>query len=100
VYDISFSSGVDCFASAGADGSIRQFDMRSLEHSTIVYESKEQIPFVRVSWNRDSTYYLACIMMNNNRVFIMDTRYPVSPILELSGHSDYVNSIAWAPNSR
>eukprot|EP00826_Nyctotherus_ovalis_P013082 TRINITY_DN1349_c0_g1_i7.p1 TRINITY_DN1349_c0_g1~~TRINITY_DN1349_c0_g1_i7.p1 ORF type:complete len:313 (-),score=58.09 TRINITY_DN1349_c0_g1_i7:248-1186(-) len=100
VYDISFAAGVDCFASAGADGSIRQFDMRNLEHSTIVYESKEQAPFVRVAWNRSTTCYLACIMMNSNKVLIMDIRYPVSPILELNGHGDFVNSIAWAPNSR
>lgn len=100
VYDISFSSGVDNFASAGADGSIRQFDMRVLEQSTIVYENKDQIPFVRVAWNRDNIYYIACIAMNNNKVFIMDTRYPITPIMELNGHNDFVNSIAWAPNSR
>lgn len=39
VYDVRFMSGsVDVFASCGADGSVRMFDLRSLEHSTIIYE--------------------------------------------------------------
>ena len=32
------SNSVDVFASCGADGSVRMFDLRSLEHSTIIYE--------------------------------------------------------------
>ncbi|KAJ2233522.1 hypothetical protein FB645_003540 [Coemansia sp. IMI 203386] len=40
VFDVSFVTGSqDVFASAGADGSIRMFDLRSLEHSTILYEA-------------------------------------------------------------
>ena len=39
VYDICFANGVDMFASCGADGSVRHFDLRDLEHSTIIYES-------------------------------------------------------------
>ena len=27
------------FASVGADGSVRMFDLRHLEHSTIIYEA-------------------------------------------------------------
>lgn len=39
VYDVRFmSNSVDMFASCGADGSVRMFDLRSLEHSTIIYE--------------------------------------------------------------
>ncbi|KAI3487315.1 hypothetical protein L1887_48900 [Cichorium endivia] len=32
------SGSADVFASVGADGSVRVFDLRSLEHSTIIYE--------------------------------------------------------------
>ncbi|KAJ2885214.1 hypothetical protein IWW38_005343 [Coemansia aciculifera] len=40
VFDVSFVAGSqDVFASAGADGSIRMFDLRSLDHSTILYEA-------------------------------------------------------------
>jgi DDB1- and CUL4-associated factor 7 len=39
VYDVAWSpSSRDVFASVGADGSVRMFDLRSLEHSTILYE--------------------------------------------------------------
>ena len=39
VYDICFAQDVCMFASAGEDGSVRHFDLRDLEHSTIIYES-------------------------------------------------------------
>ena len=39
VYDIAFSHVDSLFASVGADGSVRIFDLRNLDHSTIVYES-------------------------------------------------------------
>lgn len=39
VYDICFAQDVSMFASAGEDGSVRHFDLRDLEHSTIIYES-------------------------------------------------------------
>lgn len=34
----AFARGKDLFASVGADGSVRMFDLRSLVHSTIIYE--------------------------------------------------------------
>lgn len=34
VYDIAFACGKDVFGTVGADGSLRMFDLRSLEHST------------------------------------------------------------------
>lgn len=37
--------------------------------------------------------------MDNKKVMIFDRRLPGYPILELIGHSQYVNSIAWAANS-
>ncbi|GAA5838899.1 hypothetical protein JCM9279_003892 [Rhodotorula babjevae] len=40
VYDVAWSpASRDIFASVGADGSVRMFDLRSLEHSTILYEA-------------------------------------------------------------
>jgi len=91
--------GVNTFASAGADGSIRHFDTRNLEHSTIIYESPGQVPFVRVAWNRDDANFLATIMMDSPKVVIVDIRYPMLPYLELTGHNNFVNAIAWAPTS-
>lgn len=43
VYDVRFCAGsVDVFVSCGADGSVRMFDLRSLEHSTIIYEPTDK----------------------------------------------------------
>ncbi|KAF7503201.1 hypothetical protein GJ744_004234, partial [Endocarpon pusillum] len=43
VFDVRFcAQSVDVFVSCGADGSVRMFDLRSLEHSTIIYEPSEK----------------------------------------------------------
>ncbi|KAI8853739.1 WD40-repeat-containing domain protein [Chytridium lagenaria] len=39
VFDVAFARGTDVFASVGADGSVRMFDLRALDHSTIIYET-------------------------------------------------------------
>lgn len=87
------------FASAGEDGSVRHFDLRDLEHSTIIYESEDQSPLLRVAWNKVDPNYLATIMMDSNYVIILDIRVPMLPIATLNGHKMCVNSIAWAPQS-
>ncbi|KAF9978456.1 ddb1 and cul4 associated factor 7 [Actinomortierella ambigua] len=44
VYDVSFATNnSDIFASVGADGSVRMFDLRALEHSTIIYETSSNM---------------------------------------------------------
>lgn len=99
VYDIAFSTGVNTFVSAGADGSIRFFDMRDLERSTIMYESNDQMPFARVSLNRHNPNLLATFTINSKQVVIIDIRFFTHPFLELNGHTNFVNGISWAPNS-
>jgi WD repeat-containing protein 68 len=43
VFDVRFcAASVDVFVSCGADGSVRMFDLRSLEHSTIIYEPSDK----------------------------------------------------------
>ena len=43
VFDVRFCAGsTDVFVSCGADGSVRMFDLRSLEHSTIIYEPSDK----------------------------------------------------------
>jgi WD repeat-containing protein 68 len=99
VYDLAFAPSADIFASAGADGSVRMFDLRSLEHSTIIYESNDFVPLLRVIWNKHNSNYLATFLMDQNSVIILDTRSPSVPLAELTGHNACVNSIAWAPHS-
>ncbi|KAM3575267.1 hypothetical protein VYU27_002853 [Nannochloropsis oceanica] len=99
VYDIAFARGKDLFASVGADGSVRMFDLRSLVHSTIIYESPELTPLLRLAWNKQDPNYLAAIMADSAKTFLLDIRKPSSTVAELGEHQGPVNSLAWAPHS-
>ena len=77
---------------------MRHFDLRDLEHSTIIYESPKKQPLLRVAWNKQNIYYLATIQQGSNDVFILDFRYPMKAVFTLKSHKAQVNSIAWAPN--
>lgn len=106
------------FASVGADGSVRMFDLRHLEHSTIIYEDPQHRPLLRLAWNRQDPSYLATISMDacevcvytlsitkyfinplKCQVVILDVRVPCTPVARLSNHRACVNGIAWAPHS-
>lgn len=72
VYDIAFSragGGRDMFASVGADGSVRMFDLRHLEHSTIIYEDPQHHPLLRLCWNKQDPNYLATMAMDGMEVW-------------------------------
>ncbi|CAN8265042.1 unnamed protein product [Cochlearia groenlandica] len=85
------------FASVSADGSVRIFDLRNKEHSTIIYESPEpDTPLLRLAWNKQDLRYMATILMDSNKVMILDITMPVA---ELERHQASVNAIAWAPQS-
>jgi len=99
VFDLAFARGKDVFASVGADGSVRMFDLRSLEHSTILYESQNFVPLLRLEWNKQDPNYLATFMVDSHRTIILDIRVPSMPTAELGGHSGCVNATAWAPHS-
>lgn len=99
VYDIAFACGKDIFGTVGADGSLRMFDLRSLEHSTILYESPELTPLLRLCWNKQDPNYLATIHSDSQKAIILDIRVPSVPVAELMGHVGPLNGIAWAPHS-
>lgn len=104
VYDFAFAArGVDIFASVGADGSVRVFDLRSLEHSTIMYESPKMTPLLRLRWNTHNANYLATIAMDSPDVILLDIRQPSIPVATLdhssSTSSNCVNAVSWAPHS-
>lgn len=100
VYDIAWG-GVGVFASVSADGSVRVFDLRDKEHSTIIYESSDpaDTPLVRLGWNKQDPRYMATIIMDSPKVVVLDIRYPTQPVVELHRHQASVNAIAWAPHS-
>lgn len=56
------------FASVGADGSVRMFDLRHLEHSTIIYEDPQHHPLLRLCWNKQDPNYLATMAMDGMEV--------------------------------
>lgn len=123
--DLAFARGKDVFASVGADGSVRMFDLRSLEHSTIIYESPGLDPLLRLEWNKQDPNYMATFIVDSRRTIILDIRVPSLPVAELGefpfvvytdqlcyrhstftfwnylagGHLGCVNSVAWAPHS-
>ncbi|RWW11249.1 hypothetical protein BHE74_00056588 [Ensete ventricosum] len=99
VYDIAWGqAGV--FASVSADGSVRIFDLRDKEHSTIVYESpRPDTPLLRLAWNKVDRCYMATTMMDSDRVVVLDIRSPAAPVAELQRHRASVNAIAWAPQA-
>ncbi|KAG0367003.1 ddb1 and cul4 associated factor 7 [Gamsiella multidivaricata] len=116
VYDVTFANNnSDIFASVGADGSVRMFDLRALEHSTIIYETTSSIPglqpsssqiaaqppmpLLRLSFNKLDANYLSTFHMDSSSVQILDIRVPGIPISELRGHKGAVNCMAWSPIS-
>ncbi|XP_039126473.1 WD repeat-containing protein LWD1 [Dioscorea cayenensis subsp. rotundata] len=100
VYDIAWG-GVGVFASVSADGSVRVFDLRDKEHSTIIYEASDSVdtPLVRLGWNKQDPRYMATIIMDSAKVVVLDIRFPTLPVVELQRHQASVNAIAWAPHS-
>ncbi|KAL3473453.1 WD40-repeat-containing domain protein [Aspergillus californicus] len=121
VYDVRFcANSVDVFVSCGADGSVRMFDLRSLEHSTIIYEPTEKTeklmspvngspstpatswppPLLRISASPHDAHLLATFSQDSSIVRVLDVRQPGQALLELKGHSASLNSVEWSPNRR
>jgi len=75
------------------------FDLRRLDHSTIIYESPKLSPLLRLEWNKQDPNYLATFTVDSQRTVILDIRVPSTPVAELGGHTGCVNATAWAPHS-
>ncbi|RYG52547.1 WD40 repeat domain-containing protein [archaeon] len=99
VYDFAWADSKDIFATVGADGSLRVFDLRSLEHSSIMYESDNGSPLLRLAWNMLDNNFIATFNMDSNVTVIIDVRMPAVPVAQLSAHTAAVNGVAWAPHS-
>ena len=126
VFDVKFiSNSTNIFASVGNDGSMRVFDLRSLEHSTIIYEPSS-IPLaqgllgtgnsnlanpafnskalLRLSTSNIDQHHLATIGINSNQVIIIDMRMPGLPVATLDGsfggiNQAAINLIQWHPSA-
>ncbi|KAI6021480.1 WD40-repeat-containing domain protein [Pisolithus microcarpus] len=115
VYDVAWLPGsTDIFVSVGADGSLRAFDLRSLEHSTILYETPAPknappastasrlptSPLLRIAFNPTDSNYMSTFHMDGTDVQILDMRSPGQPVIELRGHRSQVNAMGWNTTDR
>ncbi|XP_004303529.1 PREDICTED: WD repeat-containing protein LWD1-like [Fragaria vesca subsp. vesca] len=97
VYDISWG-GFNVFASASGDGTVRVFDLRDKERSTIVYENPAQDgSLLRLEWNKHDPRFIATVGVDSNKVVILDIRFPTAPMMELKKHGASVNAVSWSP---
>jgi WD repeat-containing protein 68 len=99
VFDIAFSQDEHIFISTGADGSIRLFDLRSLDHSTIIYESKDQTPITKIAWNMQNNHFISALAWEKDTVYIIDSRRQMMSLVELKSHTGPITGMAWAPQS-
>lgn len=98
VYDISWG-GFNVFASVSGDGSVRVFDLRDKEKSTIIYENPVQdCPLLRLEWNKCDPRFMATVGLNSNKVVVLDIRIPTTPLMELKKHRTGVNAVSWSPD--
>jgi len=113
VFDVAWVPGsIDSFVSVGADGSLRSFDLRSLEHSTILYEAPSHkamqgvaqpnsgtrpltAPLLRISFNPVDPNYIATFHADSSEVQVLDMRIPGKPVYELKAHRAPVQAIGW-----
>jgi WD repeat-containing protein 68 len=108
VYDIAFSrlaDGKSIFATVGGDGSLRVFDLRNLEQSTIIYDVPGSGgPLLRLDWNKQDPNYVATVADGAAEVLVLDVRYPRTPTARLSAEGQErrpaaITGLAWAPHS-
>ncbi|CAG7853980.1 SubName: Full=Related to human and petunia an11 protein {ECO:0000313/EMBL:CCA67184.1} [Serendipita indica DSM 11827] len=124
VYDVAWLPGsTDIFTSVGADGSLRAFDLRSLEHSTILYETPVAKPtsssrpansgpgsaaaspvppprttsssLLRIAFNPNDANYMATFHLDSHDVQVLDMRSPGQPVADLRAHRGQVNAVSW-----
>jgi WD repeat-containing protein 68 len=99
VYDINFTKGAKVFCSCGGDGSVRVFDLRSLDHCTVLYEAADSPPLLRVAWSTLDPNYVLTFAADSSAVILLDIRSPGQALKTLQGHSGPVNAIGWAPHT-
>ncbi|MES1913744.1 MAG: hypothetical protein MHM6MM_005906 [Cercozoa sp. M6MM] len=83
VYDLSFAPHPCVFGSVSRDSSVRIFDLRALEHSTILYEGADKESLIRVDWNQLDRNYVAVTDENSDAVTVLDIRSPGRPLVQL-----------------
>ena len=100
VFDIQFGKEENIFISGGADGSVRLFDLRNLDHSTIIYETKGNSAINKLAWNLQTSNLIAALSLDKNIIYIFDSRMNTNVSLdELNLHKEPVTGFIWAPDN-
>lgn len=99
VYDMCFGKNENIFLTTGADGSVRLFDTRALDSSFVLFESLDNSPITRITWNLNDENFVAALGLDKNIIYIIDKRNSNSPYAFLNYHTNVVNAITWAPHS-
>lgn len=60
---------------SGADGSLRMFDLRHLEHSTIMFEEPSHAPLLRLECNKQDYNYVATFVQDSAEVYFIYLSY-------------------------
>lgn len=96
VYDVSFLDGENIFVSVGGDGELRLFDLRDLDNSQIVFDSKDGSGLVRLSVSPYDKNYILTLSNNKPYFYLIDMRELSSPVGIIQSHTNIVNSVQWS----
>lgn len=99
VMDVAFCTQTDkIITTVGDDGSLRLFDIRDLEHCSILLEDPN--PFLRVKWSSGSHInHVAVMGLDSNIITIVDIRKSGEPACVINIGASAAESIAWCPKS-
>ena len=88
------------------------FDVRSLEHSTILYEASTPTspklssspvntssPLLKIAFDPNNAASLAVIHDGSPNVLLIDIRQPGIPVCEFKAHKAAVNGLTWTSES-
>ena len=93
IHDVKYGPDSNTFGTVSSDGSLRQFDLRQLQHSTILYESRNGEPLLRFSWNKMDGNLLSTF--HRDTLVVLDVRVPAVPVYELKSHNANVCQVEW-----
>ena len=96
VLDVAYGNSMHQFASVSEDGSLRLFDTRDLDHSTILYE--DSAPLLRVCWPRleSAPYMLSTMAADSSDIMLFDIRKSGFLLGVLRLGTVYPNAMSWS----
>lgn len=103
VLDVKFlnnnnsKKNAELFMTCGNDGSLRLFDLRTLDHSSILYEDAQKRPLLNLEVNPLDSNKILCFALDSKHITYIDLRFEKSPLKEFSIDSN-ITSCLWLNN--